>query len=96
MKKITDKIQYIEITKDSWHTYKELTRSQLPNIANSYTGEKIRWDVASDVEYAEDMLEINDVSNLTISAWRSIDNNRVTCREVFDVQKLSAILIRVY
>lgn len=93
---MTDIIQYIEITKDSWNTYKELTRSQLPNIANSYIGERIRWDVTSDVEYAKDMLEINDVSNLTIRAWKSIDNNCVTCREVFDVQKLSAILIRVY
>ena len=79
------KIGYIEITKDSWNAYKFISPI-----------EKIRWDVVSDIEYAKDMLKVNGISNLNIKAWKSIDNNSVTCREIFDVQRIPAIFIRVY
>ena len=74
----------IDITKDSWDAYKRIAPR-----------EKVKWDLASDVEYAEDMLKDNNISNLDIRTWKAIDNNRVTCREFFDCAKIPAISIKV-
>ena len=74
----------IDITKDSWDAYKRIEPM-----------EKIRWGLPSEVEYAEDMLKINNISNLDIRTWKAIDNNRMTCREFFDCAKIPAISITV-
>tara|TARA_Y100000310_G_scaffold90257_1_gene87530 strand:+ start:481 stop:732 length:252 start_codon:yes stop_codon:yes gene_type:complete len=78
----------IDITKDSWDAYKRIFTYYGPM-------EKIRWSLPTDVEYAEDMLKDNNISNLDIRTWKAIDNNRMACREFFDFAKIPAISIKV-